>query len=512
MTAPRRWSRRLAGCLLVGATVLASVAPADAQGSPAGAVPASPGGVVRADPELTGLLDGVIGASPADTCLTVAIDGTPVYDHRGSDLQIPASAQKLLTAGAALEVLGPDHRFETTLVSAGEVRDGTLVGDAYLVGSGDPLLTSELDRAVRQLPASRPVTELEGFATALEEAGIERIDGRILGDESRYDQERTVPSWPARHAAENQSGPLGALLVDRGFTLDAGEAGLVRTRSAAPAADAAAALTATLRNHGIDVTGASGEGTAPQGSAVVASVTSEPLQVLVDDLLLRSDNQMAEQVTKELGVASGAAGTTADGTRAIAAWAGEADVAGAGSFVADGSGLDRGNQTTCQALAAVLAETGGRDGSLAEGLPVAGETGTLAGRFGTTEAVGVLRAKTGSLNGVTSLAGFVDLPDGEVATFTYIANGDAPVAPRRPQEFLAQVLATYRRPCPAGTPPPLVITGASGAAAVALGGVAPLAIGPATAAAALASSEAGPSALDRCSRRDEGATVVGGPA
>src|SRR5690606_7694878 len=108
------------------------------------------------------------------------------------------------------------------------------------------------------------------------------------------------------------------------------------------------------------------------------------------------------------------------------------------------------------ALIEVLEEGGGPDGALAEALPVAGRTGTLRGRFRGTPAEGRLRAKTGSLNDVTSLAGFVEMPDGRVATFAYIANGPQAEDPRRGQDFLGALLGQYEQVCPEGPTVPMV--------------------------------------------------------
>ena len=453
------------------------------------------------DPQLAADLEGVIATSPEDTCLAVSIDGVEVFAHRGDDLQVPASNEKLLTAAATLALLDADAGYETRLVTSAPVVDGVVRGDVVLVGSGDPSLDTAFTRAVRQVPAARPSTLLDGLADQLEEAGIRRIDGRVLGDEARYDDLRVVPSWPVRHAAENQSGPLSALALDDGIEIELVDGELRRVRADDPPLGAVRALSGALFARGIALGGEPSVGRAPEGAAELAVVTSPPRHELVADMLRRSDNQAAELMLKELGVAQGEGGSTAGGARVVASWAAEAGVAGPGSVVADGSGLDTGNQVTCRELVGVIDAAGGAGSTLDASLAVAGESGTLSARFTTTDAVGVLRGKTGSLNAVTSLAGLVTLPDGGTATFAYIVNGAPPTAEvMRAQDFLAQVLASYRPPCPDGDPEPFV--GPAGAELARVGGLAaaPLAAALPGVVAAMDVLEAEADAVvDRCS-------------
>lgn len=442
-------ARRAAVALGVAAASLSIGA-----GSPGVTIPVPVDG---SDPQLARDLDGVIATSPEDTCLVVSIDGTEVFAHRGDDPQVPASNQKLLTAATVLARLDPDATYRTRLVTAAPVVDGVVRGDVVLVGAGDPSLDTAFTRAVRQVPEARPSTLLDDLAAQLAAAGIVGIEGRVLADEHRYDDLRVVPSWPARHAAENQSGPLSALALDDGVEVrvEDGDVRLVRTVD--PPLGAARALAAALFARGIGFSGEPAAGQAPEGATELAAVESPPRRDLVRDMIRRSDNQAAELMLKELGAARGEGGSTAAGARVVAGWAEEVGAAGPGSFVADGSGLDTGNQVTCRELVRVLEAAGGAGSILDQSLAVAGESGTLARRFTTTDAVGILRGKTGSLNAVTSLAGMVTLPDGGTATFAYIVNGAPPTAEvMRAQDFLAQVLATYRPPCPEGDPDPFL--------------------------------------------------------
>lgn len=395
--------------------------------------------------------DDVIAFSPADTCLNISVDGQPLYRHDGDIGLIPASTQKLLTARIALEDLGPDTTYETRVVASAAPVDGVVNGDITIIGSGDPVLVTDTYRLVDRIGEGAPVTSFDTIAPALRDAGITRITGRVLGDESRYDAARSVATWPENYVRENQSGPLSALTVDDGFdlTIPGGDAPVRRDRAADPAASAARLLAGRLLFAGIAVDGAgfSGAGSAPADPVILASVTSPPVSDLVHEMLLVSDNQIAELLTKEIGRQSGTAGTTEAGVAVIEARSAQLGLDRTNARAIDGSGLDRGNRETCDALVALLDDVGS-DSAIGAALPIAGETGTLSRRFRDNPAAGSVRAKTGSLNGVASLAGFVALPGGGEATFAYIANEpDGPI--RAPFDLLGDLLGTLQPPCPA---------------------------------------------------------------
>ncbi len=183
-----------------------------------------------ADAQIRPVLDQFVAKAPGDTCLTVQAGDRDVYQHN-PDLPLgPASTQKLVTATVLLDQLGPDAKVRTTLVAQGKPgADGVVEGDVWFVGGGDPLLETK-DYADHFYDQPQLYTSLEGLADALVASGVKRIDGRLLGDESKLDQLRVVPSWSPRFTQQHQLGPLSALDGQRQRHELAAEAGAAHTR------------------------------------------------------------------------------------------------------------------------------------------------------------------------------------------------------------------------------------------------------------------------------------------
>jgi D-alanyl-D-alanine carboxypeptidase/D-alanyl-D-alanine-endopeptidase (penicillin-binding protein 4) len=281
-------------------------------------------------------------------------------------------------------------------------------------------------------------TPLEGLADRLVAAGVRQIQGRLLGDESRYDTQRYLPSWKPGYISDAEVGPASALTVNSGFTA-------WRPRSVAapaPATNAATVLAALLQARGVAVGGV-GEGTAPAGARPIAGVDSAPLSDVIAEMLQQSDNLAAELLLKELGKRFGGSGTTAAGLTVVRDTLGKAGLPLSELTAYDGSGLDRADRATCGVLVALLQRAGDR-GPLAQALPLAGRDGTLAKRFLASPAAGRLRAKTGSLEGVVALSGWVDADEGARLVFSMLANGlPGEAAGRALEELLGTTLVRY---------------------------------------------------------------------
>jgi D-alanyl-D-alanine carboxypeptidase/D-alanyl-D-alanine-endopeptidase (penicillin-binding protein 4) len=361
-------------------------------------------------------------AAPGDgTCFVVSAGNHVLATHGADTPLIGASTQKILVAAAALATLGPDSTFQTRVVAAGPPADGTLE-QVWLVGGGDPVLSTGDYAAFQQSqPKSAGVvtTSLESLADAVVAKGVRSIPGGIVGDDSRYDQQRYVPTWKDTYRTDGEVGPLSALTVNDGFSSWSPSR---KVPVDDPARNAAAELTDLLRARGVQV-GAPGTGAAPGNAAEIASISSPALRDVVHSMLVSSDNGTAEMLTKEIGVQVSKQGTTAAGVAAITAKLKELGVPLADGALKDGSGLDRGNRITCGNLVAALTLAQRPEfATLYDGLPVAGRNGTLIADFIGTPLEGNFRGKTGSLDGVTGLAGVFDL--GRRIQFAFLDNGE----------------------------------------------------------------------------------------
>jgi D-alanyl-D-alanine carboxypeptidase/D-alanyl-D-alanine-endopeptidase (penicillin-binding protein 4) len=375
------------------------------------------------DAGLPGILAGLGPAAPT-SCLMVSQGARTVYASR-SDLElIPASNLKVLTATAVIGKLGPEARIVTRVAATARPANGVLRGNLYLVGAGDPFLRTP-QYVTGQDPPAPLFTSLPALAASVRAAGITTIDGQVLGDESRFDTQRAVPTWKASYTAEEDVGPLSALEVNDGFQLTPPPG-----PAAQPAVMAAAVFSGLLKADGVKITGPAGTGTAPTTAVPVTSISSAPLGQEVGQVLRVSDDTGAELLTKLLGARFGGVGSTTAGVRVIRAQLASDGLPVSDLHALDGSGLDRQDRVTCALMVDDLRHVG-TNGAVFAGLPVAGSTGTLATRMVATPAAGRVHAKTGTLDGVSALSGFV-MPSGAAAPtpslaqpliFSFITNG-----------------------------------------------------------------------------------------
>ncbi|MDE0138256.1 MAG: D-alanyl-D-alanine carboxypeptidase [bacterium] len=406
-----------------------------------------------------------------------------LWSSRSRTRLVPASLMKVATAAAAFEVMSPDEVFTTEVFARTEdlesVTNGVLTGDVYLVGQGDPVLSTP--RYVNRYAEPVAHTDITGLANqvmaALSARGIRRIEGRIVGDESWYpDKEReysgevlagkTDPVWRRSFVTANHSGPLSALLLNSGFSRYASsvfsQGRRQSVRAAVPAQHAASVFDDFLEARRMVITRRPVAGVAPVPSerTMLGAVDSPPLSEIVGRMLTRSDNTIAEMLLKEIG----RRGEGSDRASAVATvhalLRGKLGSAADGLLIADGSGLSYHNRLTCGAVAGLLEEAG--PGSpLVEGLAVAGRTGTLrnchpARSRGNEDQLLTVKGKTGSLDHVISLAGTAVAAGGETITFSMIANQPNIIllgSCNRLRRTLLNAAANYTYgPAPAGTP------------------------------------------------------------
>lgn len=384
------------------------------------------------DAELAPVLQTMIDASPEFTCLQVQIGERIIEPTSNPRTQLlPASNQKLFTTYTALELLGPDFRFTTEVRADAAVVDGVLEGNLYLIGDGDPYLTTEDWWAQYEETDGRFNTRLEALADDVAASGVETVTGNIFGDESRYDTVRTGP-WAERILNQQQSGPLSALAVNEGFTnWPEGANGNPRNRTASadPALDAAAVFNQLLAERGVEVQGGPSTGVTPSGTTEVATVSSPDLVDVITHINSYSSNYGAELLLKRIGLFGAGEGSTVAGSGVMLDLLRTNGIPTDGLLLEDGSGLADTNRVTCAAIAAVLAAAG-PESAFAQSLSIGGERGSLLLRFVESTASGDVFAKTGTLNDSTALSGYVrsETEPDQWLTFAYVANDQMIIA------------------------------------------------------------------------------------
>jgi serine-type D-Ala-D-Ala carboxypeptidase/endopeptidase (penicillin-binding protein 4) len=377
------------------------------------------------------LNDDSLGARVAAAVIDLSTGSTLLAENAESAL-IPASTIKILTAAAALEVLGPGHRF-TTRVVAGETPE-----QIVLVGGGDPMLTA---RADADLVAATRISYLaERTAAALTKAGTTTVE--LIVDDGLFTGPAVDPDWRPAYVLNGDVGPVSALAVDGGRI----KPGL-RARSDDPALFAAAEFAGVLAAHGIIVRAGPARGEATDGAAEIAAVQSVPVAQIVEQVLLVSDNDGAEVLARHVALGTGRPGSSRDADGAVIETLERLGIDMSDTVIVDGSGLARGNAISPEVLVATLAAAAKAENPdlrpVLTGLPVAQFTGTLGDRFESPRAAdgaGVVRAKTGTLTGVSSLAGFVVARDGSAYGFAVLA--DAIVNTEGARAALDEVAAT----------------------------------------------------------------------
>lgn len=434
----------------------------------------------------------------------VAETGRVLFERAPHRRFVPASNTKIVTGAVALHQLGADHRWETRLVATGPIGDGTLQGDLWVVGGGDPLLERE---------------DLGRLADRLREAGVRRVTGDLVGDGRRYPAPQWGSGWmwtdvysgwgagisslrlqPGRIRASLLPGPsLGdsARLVLR----SGGPLPTVRNRvrTGAPGSDArfdfvpdprfeppslegwipadadsvdlylapdhptthtVEALADSLGAEDIGIAGEVRRARRDEEPAVAAwtdTLRSDSLGAVLPELLQPSDNQVAEMLVRSLGVEESDRGTAEAGLDAVEEQLQEWGVEAGAIDLRDGSGMSRYNQVTPAAMTRLLRRLWQLPDFrvFRDALPVAaGEEGTLGGRLQGTPAAGNLRGKTGSLSSVRALSGYVRAGDDRTLVYSLLLNGydgsgDVAIAM---EDLLVEQLSLYRRPVVPGWP------------------------------------------------------------
>ncbi len=350
-----------------------------------------------------------VGSAYTGSVLDVGT-GKVLFAHKAKKAYIPASTMKLLTSTAALSILGPDHTFTTSVVSP-------KAGQIILVGGGDPYLAKKTTAST--FPKRATIGGLaRSTAAALKKDKVRRVS---LGyDDSLFSGPRWNPTWPDFYS--DQVTPISALWVDEGRVNGTSQ------RVKDPSKDAATVFAAALRKQGITVTGVQ-RTKAPASATKVASVSSMPLERIVEQLLMVSDNDAAEVVFRQAAIGAGKKGSFADGVSVVRARLTKLGVWDDGTKINDGSGLSRQTHVPSDTMVKMLRLAAGKTHpelrAVITGLPVAGVEGSLRTRYYDDQSLpgrGLVRGKTGTLNKVHSLAGFVRTKDGSLMVYAFLIN------------------------------------------------------------------------------------------
>lgn len=406
--------------------------------------------------------------------------GEEVFAYNPDVALTPASVTKVLTAATALRNLGPAYRFETTLLTDGEVTaDGVLEGDLYVRGTGDPTLVVEkVWKMIRDLQV----------------AGVVEIEGNVVYDDGWFADDPLVPGWRKKVDMANGPAyfaPLGALSVNYNTVtivaapgseegqparleldtpagaavvlvneLETGPKGSRVSLAMEREVDApTGAVTFTvsgrlpfegdvqryyrsvghprayfigvfeelLEGHGVSVGGEHIVGETPEEAEVLVRLGSPPLTEILNHANKYSSNFMAEQILRAVGAEMhGVPGTTAAGLDSVGAYLSELGIPTDEYTLVNGSGLSRDARLRAGHVNAVLIDMSVRRELAPEflaSLSVGGVDGTLRRRFGEDEQRGLVRGKTGSLNGVYCLAALVEGGDGQLYAMTFLVNG-----------------------------------------------------------------------------------------
>lgn len=351
-----------------------------------------------------------------------ALTGAQLAARAPGTARTPASTAKLLTATAALSLLGPQTSLPTTVVT------GATDDEIVLVGGGDVLLGRGVSRVGEVVGHGGLTTLARRTAAALRAAGTTTVAVRL--DDTIFTGPRVSPRWAGTDVADGYVAPISPVAIEAGTV--GGKAGTgYPKRSPDPGMSAAKAFAALLEKQpGIRVTGQVARVKASQEADELARVESARVGDVVEFMLQHSDNTVAEVLARLVARESGRPATFADSGIAVLDRVALLGVNVDGAKLTGGSGLGSGSAISPRTLTGVLRLATSTEHpelrQILSGLPVAAATGTLALRFearGDRPAAGVVRAKTGTLTGVHSLAGTVVDRDGRLLLFAVLAGG-----------------------------------------------------------------------------------------
>jgi D-alanyl-D-alanine carboxypeptidase/D-alanyl-D-alanine-endopeptidase (penicillin-binding protein 4) len=365
--------------------------------------------------------------------VTDALTGTQLWEQGSTLPMTPASTNKTLTAAAALLTLDRNERQTTTVVAADQTRQPGLV---VLVGAGDPTLSSA---GPGQETLYHNAARISDLAAQVRASGIKVT--AIQVDTSAFSGPFMAPGWDPADIEGGDVAPIEAIMLDGGRTQPLTPESV---RSVTPALDAGQALANALN---VDSKAVAMANAPLRDGSQIASVQSVPLMGRLNEMMVHSDNVMAECIGREVAKATGRPTSFGGAVEAVTKKLSAAGIDLSGATLMDSSGLSTDDRLTAKTLDEVIGAAAGTDHPamrpLLDLLPIAGGSGTLSNRYiddATADAAGWLRAKTGSLTKINALAGIVTDVSGRVLTFALMSNDAGPMG----QVALDALAATLR--------------------------------------------------------------------
>jgi D-alanyl-D-alanine carboxypeptidase/D-alanyl-D-alanine-endopeptidase (penicillin-binding protein 4) len=329
-----------------------------------------------------------------------------IYSINHTESMIPASNTKLFTTATALEIMGGSYSLSTQILTDdNELTDGKIDGNIYIKGLGNSVFTSE---------------DLTEMANDLYELGIREITGNVIGDDTFFDDVYTRDDWIKDENANVKLAPISALVIDRNKTrVKKKSRGRLRTYTVNvtnPPLFAAEQLLDKIREVDIILGGTAEKGETPLTAQLLLEEKIE-LRELIKLINKNSNNFLAECLFKTIGaVASSKQGNSFYSTQAILTFIEDNGIYSKGTSIVDGSGISRFDQITTGAIVGLLEimyfDLKNFD-DYYNSLSIAGVDGTLNERMYNTAAENNFRGKTGTLNGVSSLSGYLETAGGD---------------------------------------------------------------------------------------------------
>ncbi len=446
------------------------------------------------------LTDPRLRGGQASVIVLRAETGEVLYQHDADRRLMPASNEKLFTSVAALDILGPDHTFATTVATQGHQVGNELRGDLYLRGTGDPTMLAE---------------DYAQLAEQVASTGVCVVTGRVVADDTWFDDVRLGNDWAWDDEPFYYAAPVSALTVAPDTDYDAGTV-IVEVRPGAavgeptridlvpatrqvtivnrattaaagagdrisierqhgnnliavtgtlatdeelsrdwasvsdPTAYAADVFLSALQARGVRVARRTARGATPADARTIAEHRSQPLGAILTPFLKLSNNGHAEVLVKSIGRAAAGQGTWSAGLSALRSQIETYGVDPAAMANRDGSGLSRRNLVPPSTIATLLdaAQTRPWFDVWYDALPIAGQAdrmvgGTLRSRMVGTPAAGNVHGKTGTLTGASSLSGYVTDADGDRLIFSIVFNDHLSGKPSDLEDRIAVRLSIY---------------------------------------------------------------------